>query len=161
MKIQRKSKGQKMYSTAKRIIPGGNMLLSKRPEFFLPNGWPSYFKKTKGCVVWDLDGKKYYDLSLMGVGTNILGYSNSKIDRAVSKVIKAGNLSTLNCPEEVMLAEKLIEIHPWADMVKFARTGGEANSIAIRIARAAAGKDNVAFCGYHGWHDWYLHQPFW
>ncbi len=156
MKIQRKSKGQKMYSTAKRIIPGGNMLLSKRPEFFLPNGWPSYFKKTKGCVVWDLDGKKYYDLSLMGVGTNILGYSNSKIDRAVSKVIKAGNLSTLNCPEEVMLAEKLIEIHPWADMVKFARTGGEANSIAIRIARAAAGKDNVAFCGYHGWHDWYL-----
>ena len=108
MKIQRKSKGQKMYSTAKRIIPGGNMLLSKRPEFFLPNGWPSYFKKTKGCVVWDLDGKKYYDLSLMGVGTNILGYSNSKIDRAVSKVIKAGNLSTLNCPEEVMLAEKLI-----------------------------------------------------
>ena len=77
-------------------------------------------KKPK-VVVWDLDGKKYYDLSLMGVGTNILGYSNSKIDRAVSKVIKAGNLSTLNCPEEVMLAEKLIEIHPWADMVKFAQ----------------------------------------
>ena len=156
MKSIKKNKGQKMYSIAKKIIPGGNMLLSKRPEFFLPNGWPAYYKKTKGCTIWDLDGKNYYDLSLMGVGTNILGYSNSKIDKAVSKVIKNGNLSTLNCPEEVILAEKLVDIHPWADMVKFARTGGEANSIAIRIARAASGKDNVAFCGYHGWHDWYL-----
>ena len=96
------------------------------------------------------------DLSLMGVGTNILGYSNSKVDDKVKKVIKEGNLSTLNCSEEVQLAEKLIEMHPWADMVKLARTGGEANAIAIRIARAASGRDNVAFCGYHGWHDWYL-----
>ena len=65
-------------------------------------------------------------------------------------------MSTLNCPEEVYLAERLIALHPWADMVRFARTGGEANAIAIRIARAASGKDTVAFCGYHGWHDWYL-----
>ena len=65
-------------------------------------------------------------------------------------------MSTFNCPEEVYLAEKLIELHPWADMARFARSGGEANAIAIRIARAAAGKDKVAFCGYHGWHDWYL-----
>ena len=65
-------------------------------------------------------------------------------------------MSTLNCYEEVLLAEKLIDMHPWASKAKFARTGGEANSLAIRIARAAAGKDNVAFCGYHGWHDWYL-----
>ena len=79
MKSIKKNKGQKMYSIAKKIIPGGNMLLSKRPEFFLPNGWPAYYKKTKGCTIWDLDGKNYYDLSLMGVGTNILGYSNSKI----------------------------------------------------------------------------------
>ena len=72
------------------------------------------------------------------------------------KVIKKGNMSTLNCPEEVYLAERLIEINPWSDMVRLARTGGEANAIAIRIARAASGKDNVAICGYHGWHDWYL-----
>ena len=71
-------------------------------------------------------------------------------------VVETGNMSTLNCPEEVHLAEKLVELHPWADMVKFARTGGEANAIAIRLARAASGKDGVAICGYHGWHDWYL-----
>ena len=132
------------------------MLLSKKPELYLPNGWPAYFSKTKGCEIWDLDNNKFFDLSLMGVGTNILGYSNNKVDKAVHKIIKTGNLSTLNCKEEVILAEQLIKIHPWADMVKFARTGGEANAIAIRIARAASGKDNVAFCGYHGWHDWYL-----
>ena len=128
----------------------------KKPELYLPNGWPAYFSKTKGCEIWDLDNNKFFDLSLMGVGTNILGYSNNKVDKAVHKIIKTGNLSTLNCKEEVILAEQLIKIHPWADMVKFARTGGEANAIAIRIARAASGKDNVAFCGYHGWHDWYL-----
>ena len=149
-------KSKKLYAKAKKIIPGGNMLLSKKPEQFLPNAWPVYFSKTKGCEVWDLDNNKFYDMSLMGVGTNILGYSNTAVDRSVSKVIRSGNMSTLNCKEEVILAEKLIELHPWAQMVKLARTGGEANAIAIRIARATAGKDNIAFCGYHGWHDWYL-----
>mgnify|MGYP001158503533 CR=1 FL=1 len=149
-------KGQELYKRAKKIIPGGTMLLSKRPEMFLPNEWPSYYSKTKGCNVWDLDGKKYTDVSIMGIGTNILGYSNSEVDNAVSNCIKNGNMSTLNCPEEVSLAEKLIEINPWADMVRFARSGGEANAVAIRIARAASGKDKIAICGYHGWHDWYL-----
>ncbi len=149
-------KGQELYKKAKNIIPGGTMLLSKRPEMFLPDNWPSYFSKAKGCFVWDLDNNKYVDASIMGIGTNTLGYSNKDIDSAVIKTIRAGNMSTLNCPEEVMLAEKLIEINPWADMVRFARTGGEANSIAIRIARAAVGRDNIAICGYHGWHDWYL-----
>jgi glutamate-1-semialdehyde 2,1-aminomutase len=65
-------------------------------------------------------------------------------------------MSTLNCPEEVYLAERLVAMHPWAEMARFARTGGEANAIAIRIARAATGKSKVAICGYHGWHDWYL-----
>jgi len=155
-KINKVTKGQKIFSFAKKIIPGGNMLLSKNPDRFLPKGWPVYFQKTKGCEVWDLDRNKFYDLSLMGVGTNILGYSNKTVDASVKKVIKNGNMSSLNCPEEVYLAEKLIEIHPWAQMVRLARTGGEANAIAVRIARASSGKDNVAFCGYHGWHDWYL-----
>ena len=123
---------------------------------FLPNRWPTYYSKAKGCMIWDLQGNKYIDMSFMGVGTNILGYSNQKINKSVFNAISKSNLSTLNCPEEVSLAEKLISIHPWADMVKFARTGGEANSIAIRIARSASKKDKVAFCGYHGWHDWYL-----
>ena len=161
MKIKRNEgqtmkKGQKLWKRAKNIIPGGNMLLSKRPEMFLPDNWPSYFSKSKGCSVWDMDGEKYLDFSIMGVGTNILGYGHEEVDSAVNQVINSGNMSTLNCPEEVYLAEKLIEINPWSDMVRFARTGGEANAIAIRIARAASGKDNVAICGYHGWHDWYL-----
>ena len=148
--------GQKLWNRAKAVIPGGNMLLSKRPEMFLPNQWPTYYSKAKGCNVWDMDGNKFIDMSIMGVGTNILGYANSRVDDAVIRAAQSGNMSTLNTPEEVYLAEKLIEIHPWADMVRLARSGGEVNSIAIRIARAASGKDKVAVCGYHGWHDWYL-----
>lgn len=132
------------------------MLLSKRSEMYLPEGWPAYFDRTEGCAVWDLDGNKFLDLGFMGVGTNILGYSHPKVDEAVRKVIDKGNLSTLNAPEEVYLAEALIELHPWAAMARFARSGGEACAIAVRIGRAASGKDKVAFCGYHGWHDWYL-----
>ena len=148
--------GQNLYKKAKKLIPGGTMLLSKRPEMFLPEKWPSYYSKAKGCEVWDLDNNKYTDVSIMGIGTNILGYGNDEVDQVVNDVVKNGNMSTFNCPEEVYLAEKLIQINPWADMVRFARTGGEANAIAIRIARAASGKDKVAICGYHGWHDWYL-----
>ena len=149
-------KTQKLWRKAEKIIPNGNMLLSKNPNRFLPGLWPTYFNKAKGCHVWDLDGNKYIDMSTMGVGTNILGFQNNNIDKEVSKIILKSNMSTLNCPEEVYLAEKLISMHKWADMVKFTRTGGEANALAIRIARAASGRDKVAFCGYHGWHDWYL-----
>ena len=148
--------GIALWNRARQLIPGANMLLSKRSEMFLPNQWPSYFSKAKGCEVWDLDGNRYIDMSIMGIGTNILGYGHEEVDSAVLKTIGSGNMSTLNCPEEVYLAEKLVEMHPWSDMVKFARSGGEANAVAIRIARAASGKDNVAICGYHGWHDWYL-----
>lgn len=148
--------GQKLWKRAKTLIPGGNMLLSKRAEMFLPNQWPAYFSKAKGCRVWDLDGNEYIDMSIMGIGTNTLGYGHPEVDDAVRATVGAGNMATFNCPEEVYLAEKLVELHPWADMVRFARSGGEANAIAVRIARAAAGKDKVAICGYHGWHDWYL-----
>jgi glutamate-1-semialdehyde 2,1-aminomutase len=148
--------GQKLYKRAKKVIPGGNMLLSKRPEMFLPDKWPAYFSKSKGCKVWDLEGKEYIDMSIMGIGTNTLGYGHPEVDEAVIRVVKDGNMSTFNCPEEVYLAEKLVELHPWADMVRFARAGGEINSIAIRIARASTGRDKIAICGYHGWHDWYL-----
>ena len=148
--------GQKLYKRAKKVIPGGTMLLSKRPEMFLPDNWPAYFSRSKGCQVWDLDGLQYTDMSIMGIGTNILGYGHPEVDEAVTKNLRDGNMSTLNCPEEVFLAEKLIEMHPWADMVRFARAGGEINSLAIRIARASSGKDKIAICGYHGWHDWYI-----
>lgn len=149
-------KGQGLYKKAKTLIPGGTMLLSKRPEMFLPENWPSYFTKAKGCKIWDLDNQELLDMTIMGIGTNTLGYGHDAVDCAVLDTVRKGNMSTLSCPEEVYLAEKLIEMNPWAHMVRFARSGGEANSIAIRIARAASGKDKVAICGYHGWHDWYL-----
>ena len=152
----KKRKGENLYIKAKTLIPGGNMLLSKRPEMFLPDKWPNYFSRSKGHEVWDLDGNKYIDMSIMGIGTNSLGYGHHEVDQAVLDTVTNGNMSTLNCPEEVYLAERLVAINPWSDMVRFARAGGEANAVAIRIARAASGKDNVAVCGYHGWHDWYL-----
>ncbi len=148
-------KGQKLYQEAKNIILGGNMLLSKRPEMFLPNLWPSYYSKAKDIYVWDLNKKKYVDM-ICAVGQSILGYSNIKLNSKILKSIKMGNMTTLNCPEEVKLTKKLLSLHPWAKMAKYARSGGEANAIAIRIGRAASKKDGVAICGYHGWHDWYL-----
>lgn len=151
-----KNKNNLLWTEAQKLILGGNSLFSKRPENFLPLFWPAYFSKAKGCYVWDITNKKYIDMSLMGVGTNVLGYANKKVDNAVIKNLKKSNMTTLNCPEEVYLAKKLISIHPWASKVKFARSGGEANAIAIRIARAFTNKSKIAICGYHGWHDWYL-----
>lgn len=130
--------------------------MSKRPEMFLPELWPAYYEKAKGCEVWDLDGNKYVDMSYMGIGACILGYADPDVNAAVKLVIDKGSMTTLNCPEEVELTELLIELHPWAQMVRYARTGGEAMAIAVRIARAKTKKDIVLFCGYHGWHDWYL-----
>lgn len=149
-------KSQLLYQKAKKIIPNGTQLLSKRPEMFLPEYWPSYYTKAKGCEVWDLDENKYIDMSYMSVGTNILGYADDDVDEAVIRTVKNGNMSTLNAPEEVWLAEKLIEMHPWAEMVRYTRSGGEAMAVAVRLARAKTNREKVLFCGYHGWHDWYL-----
>lgn len=149
-------KGQQWYNRAKELIPGGTQLLSKRPEMWLPDLWPSYYSKAKGCEVWDLDGNHYYDMSLMGVGANVLGYANDEVDNAAKAAIDCGGMCTLNAPEEVTLAEKLLALHPWAGMVRYAKAGGEAMALATRIARAYTKKDVVLVCGYHGWHDWYL-----
>ena len=145
-----------MQKRAKQRIPGMTQLLSKRPDMFAPDVWPGYFSKAKGVEVWDLDGNRYIDMSIAGIGANVLGYADPDVDDAVRAIIDKGTSCSLNCPEEIELADLLCEIHPWADMVRFARTGGEAMAIAVRIARAQTGKDKVAFCGDHGWHDWYL-----
>jgi glutamate-1-semialdehyde aminotransferase len=150
------SQGTELYAAAKKRIPGGTQLLSKRPEMFLPDFWPSYYSKAKGCEVWDLDGNKYTDVSLMGVGANVLGYAYEPVDAAAKEAIDKSGMCTLNAPEEVELADLLCLIHPWADQVRYAKTGGEAMSVAVRIMRASAGKDIILVCGYHGWHDWYL-----
>lgn len=141
---------------AKDRIPGLCQLLSKRPDQFSWGVWPGYFSKAKGALVWDLDGNEYIDMSIGGIGATILGYADQDVDNAVKKAIDNGVASSLNCPEEVELADLLCEIHPWAEMCRFTRTGGEAMTVAVRVARAAVKKSKVAFCGYHGWHDWYL-----
>ncbi len=161
MKFERNSskkglnKNKKLILRANKVIAGENMLFSKKARLYSDN-WPSYFTRAKKISIWDSDNIMYKDLSLMGVGTNILGYSNQNINNAVIKSINSSNMSSLNSKEEVELAEKLISLHPWSDQATFTRTGGEANSVAIRIARIAAKSQNVAVCGYHGWHDWYL-----
>ncbi|MCM8815384.1 MAG: aminotransferase class III-fold pyridoxal phosphate-dependent enzyme [Candidatus Omnitrophica bacterium] len=149
-------KGQALWKEAKKIIPMGTQLLSKKAELFLPEQWPSYFSKAKGIEVQDLDGNKYLDFTIMGVGSCILGYADPDVNKTVKSVIDTGNMCTLNSPEEVKLAKLLLEIDEWAGKVRYARTGGEAMAVAIRIARAFSGRDKIAFCGYHGWHDWYL-----
>jgi glutamate-1-semialdehyde 2,1-aminomutase len=150
------SKCQELYRLAKSLIPGGTQLLSKRPELFAPDQWPGYFQEACGCEVVDLDGRRYIDMSLMGIGACLLGYNDPDVTQAVVARVQKGSMSTLNSPEEVELAQLLLSIHPWAENVRFGRAGGEAMAMAVRIARASTGRDVVAFCGYHGWHDWYL-----
>ena len=150
------SHSQHLQNRGKQVIPGLTQLLSKRPDMFSLGLWPTYFSKAKGARVWDMDGNEYLDMSIAGIGACVLGYADDEVDDAVVASIRGGVASSLNCPEEVELAELLCELHPWAEMARFARSGGEAMSVAVRLARAHTGKDVVAFCGYHGWMDWYL-----
>lgn len=152
----KKNKGIATYKHAKKLIPGGTQLLSKRPEMFAPDVWPAYYSKAKGCRVWDLEDNELIDMSIMSVGACILGYADDEVDEAVIRAIRNGVNSSLSCIEEVKLAEELIEIHPWFGMIRYARSGGEAMAIAVRIARAYTKRDIVFFSGYHGWNDWYL-----
>lgn len=150
------TKGFNLWKKAKKIIPGGNNLLSKRPERYAPDIWPNYFKSCRGVEVIDLEGNKYIDMAQMGLGSSILGYANPELTDAVCKSALDGVNCTLNCKEEVDLAEILLKKNKFAGGVKFARTGSEAMSISVRIARAYTGKTKIAFSGYHGWSDWYL-----
>lgn len=148
--------GWELYERAKTMIPGGTQLLSKRPELFLPDGWPVYYTKAKGCHVWDLEGRRFTDMTTTGIGACLLGYADDDVNAAAKQAIDAGNMTTLNPPAEVELAQLLCKLHPWARMARFARTGGEAMAVAVRIARAHTGRSHVACCGYHGWGDWYI-----
>ncbi len=145
-----------LYRHAKQRIPGGTQLLSKRPEMLAPEQWPPYFREARGCEVWDLDGRHFYDMSTNGIGSCLLGFRHPGVTRAVRRRLAFGAMCTLNPPEEVELADRLCAIHPWAEQTRFTRTGGEAAAVAVRIARATTRRSAVAICGYHGWHDWYL-----
>jgi glutamate-1-semialdehyde 2,1-aminomutase len=156
MKRLRIEKSITLQRRAKKRIPGLSQLLSKRPDQFSFGVWPGYFSRAKGVEIWDLDENRYIDMSIGGIGANVLGYADPDVDRAVMSTISRGSSSSLNCPEDVELADLLCELHPWAGKVRFARTGGESMAVAVRIARTFTGREKVAFCGYHGWHDWYL-----
>lgn len=127
-----------MQKKAAALIPGMTQLLSKRPDMFSYGAWPGYYSRAEGCTVWDLDGNRYTDMSIAGIGANIPGYAVPEVDDAVRRAIAAGSSSSLNCPEEVELAELLCELHPWAHMARSPRGGGESMALAVRIARIPA-----------------------
>ena len=162
MAIKKKftNSGLQLWNEALKVIPGGNGILSKRPERYAGKKWPTYFRKSLGCKIWDLNDNMYIDMAQMGIGSSTLGYNNKYINKAVKKIIDMGINTTLNAPEEVELAKKLIQLNPGYKGVKFARSGGEAMSLAVRIARAFVSKQKIAFSGYHGWFDWYLAANF-
>ncbi len=149
-------KSLEMQERAKKFIPGMSQLLSKRPDMFSLGVWPAYYSKAEGAKVWDLDGNVYIDMSIGGIGANVLGYADGDVNAAVMQAVGNGSSCSLNCPQEVELAEELCRLHPWAQMARFARSGGESMAIAVRIARTHTDRDVVVICGYHGWHDWYL-----
>ncbi len=144
-----------LYREALEIIPGGTQLISRRPELYAPGLTPPYVSHAKGSRFWDLDGNEYVDL-MMCVGAAILGYADDAVDSAVIEQIRRGTAYSVSHPLEYELAKELIGAIPCAEMVRYCKGGGEANTIAVRIARAYTGREKVLFCGYHGWHDWYL-----
>ncbi len=147
--------GIELWQHARTVISGGTGLLSKRAEMFDAKTWPAYFTRCRGSEVWDLAGQRYIDVA-GGVGAILLGYADPDVNAAVRRRVSAGTYCSLVNPQEVELAEKLLQLHPWAGKVRYARGGGDAMNMAVRVARAATGRSGVAFCGYHGWHDWYL-----
>ena len=148
-------KSLEMFKEAERLIPGGSQLLSRRPIRFAYGVSPIFAERAKGAYFWDIDGNKYLDMT-MAVNTAILGYCDPDVDKAVMKQIKKSTIFSILHPVEVELAKEIIKVVPCAEMVRFGKSGGEADAVAIRIARGFTGRDKVVFCGYHGWHDWYI-----
>lgn len=147
--------GPELWARARQSISCGTGLQSKRAESFDPASWPSYFSRASGSHVWDTNGRRYLDFT-GGVGAILLGHGDVDVNAAVHRRVHLGSYCTLASPDEFALAEMLLELHPWAGKVRYARGGGEALALAVRIARAATGRSGIAFCGYHGWNDWYL-----
>ncbi|MDP9000280.1 MAG: aminotransferase class III-fold pyridoxal phosphate-dependent enzyme [Myxococcota bacterium] len=140
-----------LFDRAQRSIPGGHHL-SGRP-LLDPNRSPLYFDRAKGCRLWDVDGHEYIDY-LMAYGAFVLGYGEESVDRAAFAQTARGHLVSLNHPLHVEFIETLLERFPFAEMGAFFKTGSEATTAAVRIARRATGRRKIIRCGYHGWHDW-------
>ncbi|MFO0916968.1 MAG: aminotransferase class III-fold pyridoxal phosphate-dependent enzyme [Planctomycetaceae bacterium] len=148
-------KSMALYQRALELIPGGTQLVSRRPTRFAYGVSPIYATRAQGARFWDVDGHEYIDW-VSGIGAIILGYCDPVVDDAVREQMSHGTMYSINHELEIELAEELCRTIPSAEMVRYAKCGGEACAIAVRIARGATGRDKILFCGYHGWHDWYL-----
>ncbi len=148
-------KSTALYERAKQLIPGGTQLVSRRPSRFAEGTSPVYAVRGKGARIWDVDGHEYIDW-VSGIAAIILGYCDDVVDDAVREQIGRGVNFSISSELEVELAEELVRTIPCAEMVRYTKCGGEACAVAVRIARGTTGRDKVLFCGYHGWHDWYL-----
>lgn len=149
------NKSNELYDRALKSIPLASQTFSKSALNFPRKASPLFLERGQGAYVWDYDGNKYIDyvLSLMPM---ILGYCDPDVDDAIKNQLKNGIIFSLPSDLEIQLAEKLIELIPCAEMVRFGKNGSDATSAAIRLARAHTGRDRIAMCGYHGWHDWYI-----
>jgi len=149
-------KSSEIFDYAKTLFPGGTQFLSKQPHRSGCDDWPTYYTYAEGIKIIDYFGNEFLDFTQLGSGASILGYNKKEVNNAVKEAIDKGSMTSLNVPEEIDLAELLLSIHPWGNFVKYARTGADIVSIAIKIARAYKKKSRILFCGYHGWHDWYI-----
>ena len=143
-----------LYDRAGRLIPGRTQLVSRRASMFAEGVSPVYAQSAMGSHFIDIDGNEYIDW-VNCVSAVILGHADPVVDDAVKDQIDRGSLYTVNSPMEIELAELLVDTIPSAEMVRYCKGGGEACTIAVRIARGTTGRDKILFSGYHGWHDWY------
>ena len=144
-----------LFDQASKLIPMASQTYSKSYINFDKHNSPLFLDRGKGAYVWDIDNNKYIDF-IMALLPNILGYNDKDINNSIILQLKKGISFSLATKLEYQLAETLVEIIPSADMVRFAKNGSDATGAAIRLARAATGKDKIIVCGYHGWHDWYI-----
>lgn len=152
---KRYNRSEKMLERTLKTIPLGSQTFSKSKTQF-PYGVSPYFvTRGKGSHVWDVDGNEYVDF-INSLAAVTLGYNDPDVTAAVRSQLKDGVIFSLPHPIEAEVAEKIVEMVPCAEMVRFGKNGSDATSGAIRLARAYTGKDHVAVCGYHGWQDWYI-----
>jgi glutamate-1-semialdehyde aminotransferase len=144
---------RELLERATRVLPGITQTYSKAPDQHVLGVHPVYLRRGDGCRVWDVEGREYIDYPC-ALGPVLLGYRDPDVDAAVRHQLDQGVSFSLGHPLEVEVAELLVEMIPCAEMVRFVKTGSEATSAAVRLARAFTGRDHVAMCGYHGWHDW-------
>lgn len=147
------SKSKKLFDRASLLIPRAAQTLSKTPDQFVIGVSPYSLTKGKGAYVWDVDGNKYLDFTC-SLGGVVLGYGQTEVEKAVLSQREKGGIFGLPGDLEVELATELKKLMPFCEMSRFGLNGSDATAAAIRVARAYTGRDHIAKCGYHGWHDW-------